>query len=408
MKFRILLIVLLALLKTLAAQTISYSPYSYYGVGILKERTSALNRGLSETGIGLRDNNNLNNLNPASYTSIQSATQITEMGMFYESSQLATSKLSQVAMNGNMTAINMWFRFSKKWAGTVGLSPLSFVKYNIFVQREFIENEATMVNYSGNSGLTQIYFGNAFQVTKNLSLGVNASYLFGSLLKEETIVAGRSVGLNLRNSVYLNKLGLDWGAQYSIQLPKNRSVNIGMTYANKLKLNTSSEIKVFESFGLDSLFTRSQSIDDYGLPAQIGIGLAFQSTRSSVAADFKFRGWKEVELEKNTKLQNVLRFSAGYEYKGNPKSDSYWGGIILRSGFYTQNNYLVLNNRPFEEWGFTLGTGLPLNRNRGLLNLSYNFNATGTKEKGLIEQRSQVFVIDVIFRDLWGIRRKFD
>jgi hypothetical protein len=393
--------------STLSAQTISYSPYSYYGVGVLKERTSALNRSLSETGIGLRDPLNLNNLNPASYTSLQGATQITEAGMFYESSKLETTKLTRPGGSGNLTSLNLWFRFSKKWGGTIGLAPFSFVNYNIIQQREFIEGEFTDVNYTGKSGLTQVYFGHGFQVTKNLSLGANFCYIFGSLQKEETIIAGRSFGLNLKNRIYLNKANVDWGAQYSFKLKKS-SVNIGATYGSKLKLNTSGEVKVYEAFGRDSLFTRSQNPTEYVLPSHLGLGVAFQSARSTIVFDYKIKNWEEAELEKGTKLQNTHRISAGYEYKGKPTSDRYIDGIALRTGFYAQNNYLVLNNKPFDEWGFTLGTGLPLNGNRGTLNLSYNFNSTGTKEKGLIQQQSTVFVIDVVFRDLWGIRRKFD
>jgi hypothetical protein len=389
------------------SQTISYSPYSYYGIGILKERTSALNRSLAETGIGIRDNININSLNPASYTSIQAATQVAEMGMFYESSKLETTKLTQAASNGNMTSLNLWFRFHKKWAGMVGLSPFSFVNYNIDIQKEFIEGELTNVTYSGKSGLSQFYFGNAFQVTKHLSIGANISYVFGSLEKEEQVNSGRSFGLLIKDKIYLNKLGIDWGAQYSININKN-ILNIGLTYSNKMQLNTTSELRVSERFGQDSLFTRTPTGTNYVLPTQVGIGLAYQSVRSTIVADLKYKNWKEASLEKSTALRNTYRFSAGYEYKGNPKSVRYIDAISLRAGVYFQNNYLILNNKPFHEWGYTFGAGLPLNRNRGSLNLSYSFNQSGTKEKGLILQQSDVLVIDVIFRDLWGIRRKFD
>lgn len=391
------------------AQTISYSPYSYYGIGILKERTSAQNRALSETGIGLRDYFNLNNLNPASYTSIQGVTQITEMGMFYEAGQLQTSKETKPAGSGNITSINLWFRFSKKWASTIGLTPFSVVNYNVFTTREFIESETSFVNYTGKSGLTQVYFGNGFQVTKNLSVGANLSYIFGSLRKEESIVSGRSAGLNVRNNIYLNKANVDWGAQYSVKLSDTKSINLGITYAHQVKLNTYGEQSVYALFGSDSLYTKEIELDDYILPTQVGAGVAFQSTRSTIAADYKFKNWGAASLEQNGNYRDTHRLSVGYEYKGNPNSDRYLNSIILRTGFFAQNNYLVLDGgKTFNEWGFTLGTGLPLNGNRGLLNLSYNLNNLGTTEGGLIQQRATVLVIDVVFRDLWGIRRKFD
>ena len=81
-KYITLFVCLLFYSLTGVAQSISYSPYSYYGIGILKERASALNRSLAETGIAIRDQMNLNMTNPASYTSIEGATQLAEMGKF--------------------------------------------------------------------------------------------------------------------------------------------------------------------------------------------------------------------------------------------------------------------------------------------------------------------------------------
>lgn len=136
--------------------------------------------------------------------------------------------------------------------------------------------------------------------------------------------------------------------------------------------------------------------------------VAYRSQRSTIASDLKLKNWSNAQLDQGLALQNTARLSIGYEYKGNPKSEKYLGIIALRSGVYTQNNYFVLKNTPFREWGFSLGAGLPISSNRGMLNLSYNYNRTGTTEKKLIEQSAQVFMLDIIFRDLWGIRRKFD
>lgn len=158
----------------------------------------------------------------------------------------------------------------------------------------------------------------------------------------------------------------------------------------------------------DTLYQDEVSADDYKLPAQIGVGLAYQSTRSTWAADVKFKNWNNAQLDEGLVLKNTTRFSMAYEYKGNPKAEKYLGIVALRSGLYIQNNYFVLKNTPFYAWGFTLGTGLPLNGNRGAINVSYNYNHTGTTQKKLIEQSAYVIVLDIVFRDLWGIRRKFD
>lgn len=403
----LLIIFVVSNATSLYSQTISASPYSVYGIGMLRDRTSALNRSIGGTGIGLRDPLQLNNLNPASYTSIQTITQIFEVGMFIESDYYKTSRQTSRSSTGNLTSINYWFRFSKKWAGTFGLTPFSNVEYNISSNHLLGDGEST-VQYSGTGGISQFYFGNGYQVTKNLSVGVNASYLFGSIQKKETIDAGIGAGTVMTKKTIVSQVNADFGAQYTFFLKKDRTLSVGATFDERLKLNTSGNIVVSESFEEDTLWSESTNPDDFILPMQMGGGISYQTRRSSFAADFTFKEWSKAKLDDDVNLQNTLRFSVGYEYKGNDEIDNYWQNIQLRSGFYFQNNYLVLNKKTFVDWGATFGIGLPFNGNRGQVNVSYSYNESGTTAKSLIKQQANVFVIDFTFRDLWGIRRKFD
>lgn len=391
-----------------SAQTISYSPYSAYGVGLLKERTSSHNRALAGTGIGLRDDFNLNNVNPASYTSIQGITQVLEIGAYYEGNRLTTSDRSERSSTGNLTSVNMWFRLAKKWAGTVGLAPFSNVDYNILSSRNFGDENDVVIRYSGQGGLTQAYFGNGFNITKNLSVGLTGSFLFGSIDKEETITTGQAAGLSLENKVSIYRPAFDAGVQYTVNLSKERSITFGAVASNKVRLNTSNNIRVYEVSGQDSLYVTQESIDDYVLPASVGAGVSFRTPKHLLAADVKFKDWSGATLDNGLELQDVTRLSAAYEYRGNPKASTYWGFVALRSGFFIQNNYFELNNTSFNEWGVTVGAGFPLAGNKGTLHVSYNFNRYGTTSNRLIEQQAQVLVLDFVFRDIWGIRRRFD
>jgi hypothetical protein len=390
------------------AQGISYSPYSVYGIGVLKERTSAYNRALSETGIGISDPSNLNTLNPASYAAINNGTQITELGFFFERSQLANRDLEARSSGGSLTSLSLWFRFSKRWAGTVGLSPFSTIKYDITGRDTNVDGDETSIRYQGNGGLTQLYFGNGFQLSKNLTVGFNASYIFGSITKEETILSGQASGLGVENKTRLTRPTIDVGVQYSLFFAKNRTVTFGATAANRVRLNTSRSARVYEVNGDDSLYVEQIPTDDFVLPANIGVGVSLNTPRHMVAADLKFKNWSDGRLGSDVTLRDTYRTSVGYEYKGNPNASSYWGFVALRSSFYVQNNYMVFYNNPFNQWGFSLGAGLPVAGNRGMLSVSYNYNRDGTLENRLIEQRAQVFVIDIVFRDLWGIKRRFD
>jgi hypothetical protein len=59
-------------------------------------------------------------------------------------------------------------------------------------------------------------------------------------------------------------------------------------------------------------------------------------------------------------------------------------------------------------WGISAGISIPVFDNRSSININYSFNQLGTLNDGLILQRSQQIMFDVVVRDLWGAKRKFD
>lgn len=361
---------------------------------------------MSETGIAIRDNLFLNNLNPASYASIQTITQIAEFGLYYERNKIVSNNDTQYNNQGNISAINFWFKGKPWWGATVGMSPYSNINYNITTTRNFDQTEESSVRYKGEGGLTQFYFGNGFQVNKNVSVGINLSYIRGNIEKEAAITSGQFEGISITNQTFVHSPAIDYGVQYGIHLNNKRSITLGATYANKVQLNTSRNVYVLHDF--DSLYTNNENISDYQLPEQIGTGIAYQTPLHVVAVDLKFKNWRSAKLEDDVKLQNTQRLSIGYEFKGKQVATNNVSFISLRAGAFIQNSYLVLNNKSYNEYGFTLGTGLPMNGNFGVLNLSYNYNSIGTSEKRLIYQSAHIIVIDITLRDIWGIRRRFD
>lgn len=389
------------------AQEISSSPYSAYGIGVLKNRTSALNRSLASTGIGIRDSYNLNNTNPASYAFIEGPTMLVEMGFFYETDNLKTKDLTQRYNSGNLSSLNLWFRGSKRWAATVGLSPYSTVNYSIKKNEKLIDGGDSEVKYNGSGGLSQLYFGNAFKFTKNLSLGITGSYIFGSLKKNETITVETS-RTTLEKTIYAHRLNFDAGLQYTFLLKDDKSLTLGAVYEDDLKPKTYSKKLFYKHSENDTIQFDEQDIDDYRLPAKIGGGASFQTKKFLFAGDVIYRPWLKGKVEEGVSLQNTIRVSAGIEYKGDLLSDRYLKMIRIRSGFYVQNNYLIIDNSRFNEWGLTFGLGLPLDYGKGTLGITYNYNKSGTTDNNLIEQRASVITLDITFRDLWGIKRRID
>ena len=131
--------------------------------------------------------------------------------------------------------------------------------------------------------------------------------------------------------------------------------------------------------------------------------------RSIVAGDLKFENWGATHTEnQNAEFQDVWKFSMGYMYKGNPDAINYIGAVSLRGGFHLQNYYLRIKETDLPWWGFSAGVSLPMFDNRSSFNVTYSFDRLGTTSNGLLLQHTQQLMFDVVIRDLWGIRRKFD
>lgn len=367
-----------------------------------------MNRAMGGVGMAIRDPINLNNYNPAAYTSIQNVTQVSELGFSTEYNYYQTKNGTSQFNTGNLSGINAWFRFSKRWAGVVGLSPFSNVDYRIASSRKIGVEEGSSVTYSGSGGISQFYFGNAFQINRNLSIGIDGSYLFGSIEKDETITSGRGSGTVLKNKVNANRLNAGFGAQYAFFIAKGRSLNFGAVYTPKVRLNTESERMLIGAIDDDTTFSENLNINDYILPYSVGAGISYQTKRSTLAFDFTYKAWSQAVLDNDAKLQNTSRFSVGYTNEGNSNGESYWDFVQFKAGFHVQNSYLVLDNTSFNEWGVSAGFGLPISGNRGTINLSYHYSQSGTLQNDLIKQQSNIIVLDFTFRDLWGLRRKFD
>lgn len=410
MNFRILLSIA-ALLLTIPyahAQNIYSSPYSVYGLGMPLTRTSAMNRGMAGTGIGIQDEFNLNHANPASYGSIMSpVTHLYEIGFYMESNRLQTSKMSDSRSTGGLSNISSWFKFKPRWAATVGLSPYSSVSYNISTQRA-LGASATEVNYNyeGSGNISSVYFGNSFRVTKHLSLGLTASYLFGSIVKNESIDIS-SGPLTLENKIAAHKFDVDFGMQYKLKIA-NRSLVIGAIYNNGVKMKGKQTGALYDA-SADTLNQTNGETVTYRIPRSAGLGVGLHSKRSIIATDLRYTNWTQAEFS-NQKLsfRDTWRFSAGYLYRGNPNAESYLGLISLRSGFYVQPYQLNLKGNNFAVWGASVGLSMPAFDNKSSINLTYSIDRLGTTQDGLISQKVGKIMVDIVIRDLWGIKRKFD
>jgi hypothetical protein len=411
MKKRIAFIGLIIILsKSVVAQNTSSSPYSVFGPGILNQKSSALNRSLAGTGIGISNGYSINITNPASYVWIGSPfTQIFELGLNVESNSYSTSSFASSNTTGGLTGMSYWFRVKPWWASTLGLSPFSTVSYNIASSKTLAATGKTEYVYGGTGNTSQIYFGNSFKLSKNLSVGFNAGYIFGSINRTESISATEYTdGLTLNNKIFTNTLTLDYGLQYIFHFKNKNTLTLGATYDHSLKLNGRSELNLVNS-AADTIASESGKKISYTIPAKYGGGISYRMKQSLFAADVRFQEWSKGNFQQNNNtLQDSWRYSLGYSYSGKEAPENYLQSVSLNAGLYYQKYFVIMNNRALPNYGFSVGVGLPVLDGKSTINLTYGYDLFGTQQDQLILQKAQRIMLEVVIRDIWGYRRKID
>ena len=100
---------LLLLSIPLMAQNGTNSPYTRYGYGDLANRSFGAGRSMGGVGIGLRSSRQINPMNPASYSSIDSMTFLFDFGASAQLSWFNDGVNKQNDINGNVEYMAMQF-----------------------------------------------------------------------------------------------------------------------------------------------------------------------------------------------------------------------------------------------------------------------------------------------------------
>ena len=105
----------LSILATAAfAQSGTNSPYSQYGLGVLTDQGNSYNRGMNGVGLGLRESNQINYINPASYSSIDSLTFVFDVGMSLQITNFKEGNVKKNAKNADFEYAVGGFRLMPK------------------------------------------------------------------------------------------------------------------------------------------------------------------------------------------------------------------------------------------------------------------------------------------------------
>ena len=396
------------------------SPYSRFGIGdIYTGSPNTILKGMGGVANAMSGNYLLNPSNPAAYASLDTLSFLFDAGFYIKVSSFSTSNLTENGSNASFNYASVGLSATKRWKIGLGIMPYANREYNVITEHNDLGSYN--VAFQGDGGLSRVFFANGIKITKDLSVGVTASFIFGTLSDNTSIYYPDSTYfLNGKRSIDMrvNDFKLDYGVIYRLPF-KKYNLTIGLTYSQGTKIAAKRNIfirNMFNGFNnqtenpIDTLMYEENEKVNIKVPGGFGVGLKFDKGEGwAVGADFNWTGWKGFTMNgANDSIQNSWNVAIGGEYR--PKSTSiskYHKRITYRAGFHYDQTYYNIYGNSINKYGVTLGLGLPVPRSLTSFNLALEFGSMGTVKNDLIKETYFNISISMSIYDRWFIKKKY-
>jgi hypothetical protein len=392
------------------AQNNTNSPYTRYGYGELADRSFGAGRAMGGIGYGMRSNKQINPLNPASYTSMDSLTFIFDFGIAGQLSWFDDGINKEKHINGNLEYVAMQFPLHRRIAVSAGILPYSYVGYNFGANITSEEGIYYTEQFTGSGGLNEAYAGLSIDIwKKRLSVGANVGYLFGNIMHNQSLALGVSNATQSARyrTLHINDVKLDLGIQYTQRLSLDESLTLGLAFSPAKNLNTTSSDIIQNGSSMDTIQTTNHAFD---IPNSLGVGLSYvKLNRLTLAADFLYQTWGQAQFfSEKDGFKNRIRAAAGAEFIPNYQNRAIFSRMRYRAGIHYSNSYLLISNKSYNEFGAGLGLGIPLIDNRSFLNLSFEYVKIKPESRALIDEQYFRFTVNYTFNERWFLKFKVD
>lgn len=413
------LFVLAASLSSIAQSDLS-TPYSRFGLGdIYTNSPSTILKGMGGVANAMSDKCLLNPSNPASYASIDSLSLLFDAGFYIKTASFSTNRLSSNGSNASFNYVSFGLSATKRWKIGAGIMPYTNREYNVITEHHDLGSYK--VAFQGEGGLNKAFFANGIKITKNLSVGATASYIFGTLFDNTSVYYPDSTSfLNGKRSINMrvNDFKLDYGLLYRIPINKY-SVTVGLTYSQGTKIASKRDIfirSMFKGFGnqvespIDTLkYVKNENVN-INIPNGYGVGISVDNGESwTIAADFNWAGWEGFTMNGvNDSLQNSWNVAIGASYKPISTSISkYYKKITYRAGFHFDKTYYNLYGQSINKYGITFGFGLPVPRSLTSLNVAIELGSMGTVKHNLVKENYFNISVSMSINDRWFVKKRY-
>ncbi|MBN3521339.1 hypothetical protein JYB62_15115 [Algoriphagus lutimaris] len=401
----------------------SASTYSALGIGEFNYSGLTQNQGMGGLGVSYGTGWNANVVNPAltTYNTIFNFQAALNYKRFNaknnsESSDVDGGGLSYVAMS-------LPIKSGKVTMG-LGLNQITSVNYRLQVESAVENAELRAYNYvQGDGGISEAYMSFGVKVAKNFSLGAQASYLFGSTIRNNQLSLLNDNNNQVGNTteyyerLTVSDIGLKAGAHYVAKLSDKNNLHFGAIYQNLGDVSGKAFAKLAalgEASDPDSdgdLIANDEKGSIY-IPNRFGFGITFEKmNKFALGLEGQYQDFNKFKsfFGESLSLREAIKVGLGFRIVPDYLAiDSPLKRTTYRFGLEYQQTPYYLNQTNINDIGINFGASFPVNQ-LSLVNLAVKVGQRGTTDNGLIQENYVNFTFGFSLNDnSWFYKRVFE
>lgn len=397
------------------AQIGTNSPYSRFGLGDFQNNISPVFNSFGGASVALGDSYIINPSNPATYTTFSSNTFLLSTGGWNQTTKIQNENAEKIVNNTSLSHFIFGFPLNRKLGASAGMLPFSSVGYDIIVHDSVYNAD---MSYYGDGGMSEIYFGIAYQALDVFSVGINASYLFGALNRRKKLVFNDDSSLNSRSN---NKINLK-GYYYEIGMLYKQSLNkdkfsLGITVNNNTKVSAKKN-EIIESFEFSGLLEVpidtikfSEELGEVTFPKYIRAGFSYyKNNKWLFIAEYNMQNWSDyIMFNETDNLVNSMSVAGGMQYTPEYNAiNKYYKRIDYRIGACYRNIPLQFEENQLKEISISFGFGIPVKKSKTKYDFSCTLGNRGTTQDNLIKEQFIRIGLSISYDGIWFVKRKYD
>jgi long-subunit fatty acid transport protein len=399
------------------------TPFTSFGIGEPYGNALVSQQGMAGVGVSQPQFWFINNQNPALlvYNSVYTGFQA---GIISERRTISNDTLSETTQGGNLNYLVTAFPIKPtKWTTSVGLMPYTAVNYKLQYDDNVVaSNEQVRVTEEGSGGLTQLYWSNGVRLTKDIAVGLKASYIFSSIVNNYenqlidspqpiTYTAGIEEKSYVRDFTFGTGLSFSKDSLFS---KRRYRLSFGAVYNFATELDAKKTDRIYRSTPVgdttDVSVLPSSRRGSYSIPSSLTVGVSLsRGTRWTIGTEVSYQDWttfKNVNGQQEA-LQQSWRIALGGEITPDQfDTENYFKRLTYRAGVSMEENPFLANGNPVRDRGINFGFSMPAGRSS--LDFAFRYGKRGDKSENILEENYLKIFFGITFNDQWFIKRRFD